>query len=66
METSEGGIPQRSFFVPCDCSTFFFRLRVCFMDLLKACDEMKDFIGTAQKALGLRVFPRLMDVHSLS
>ena len=27
----------------------FLRLRVCVMDLLKACDEMKDFIGTAQK-----------------
>ena len=40
---------QRSFFVPCDRSTFFFLLRFCVMDLLKACDEMKDFIGTAQK-----------------
>ena len=37
------------FFVLCDRSTFFFLLRFCVMDLLKACDEMKDFIGTAQK-----------------
>ena len=47
--TSEGGIPQRSFFVLCDRSTFLVLLRVRVMDLLKACDEMKDFIRTAQK-----------------
>ena len=40
---------QGSFFVPCDRSTFSFLLRFCVMDLLRACDEMKDFIGTAQK-----------------
>ena len=43
------GDTQRSFFVPCDRSTFSFLLRFCVMDLLRACDEMKDFIGTAQK-----------------
>ena len=43
------GDTQRSFFVLCDRSTFFAHLRVRVMDLLKACDEMKDFIGTAQK-----------------
>ena len=47
--TSEGGIPQRSFFVLCDRSTFLVLLRVRVMDLLKACDEMKDFIEAAQK-----------------
>ena len=40
---------QGSFFVPCDRSTFCVLLRFCVMDLLKACDEMKDFIRTAQK-----------------
>ena len=40
---------QGSFFVLCDRSTFFVLFRICVMDLLKACDEMKDFIGTAQK-----------------
>ena len=37
------------FFVPCDRSKFFVLLRVRVMDLLKACDEMKGFIETAQK-----------------
>ena len=37
------------FFVLCNRSTFSVLLRVRVMDLLKACDEMKDFIGTAQK-----------------
>ena len=37
------------FFVICDRSTFFVLLRVSVMDLLKACDEMKGFIETAQK-----------------
>ena len=37
------------FFVLCDRSTFSVLLRVRVMDLLKACDEMKDFIGAAQK-----------------
>ena len=46
---SEESHPQRSFFVPYDRSTFSFFLRFCVMDLLRACDEMKDFIGTAQK-----------------
>ena len=54
METSEGGKPQRSFFVPCDRSTFFLLLRVGVMELLKACDEMKDFIETAQKLVDAR------------
>ena len=40
---------QRSFFVPCDRSTFFLLLCVGVMELLKACDEMKDFIEAAQK-----------------
>ena len=39
---------QGSFFVLCDGSTFFAFLRFCVMDLLKACDEMKGFIETAQ------------------
>ena len=47
--TSEAWELQGSFFVLCDRSTFFVLLRVRVMDLLKACDEMKDFIGTAQK-----------------
>ena len=42
-------MPQGSFFVPCDRSTFFVLLHVRVMDLLKACDEMKDFIEAAQK-----------------
>ena len=50
----EDGIPgvwalRWSFFVVCDRSTFFFLLRFSAMDLLKACDEMKVFIETAQK-----------------
>ena len=47
--TSGAQAPQGSFFVLGDRSTFFFLLRFCVMDLLKACDEMKDFIETAQK-----------------
>ena len=43
------GDTQRSFYVLCDRSTFFVLLRVRVMDLLKACDEMKGFIETAQK-----------------
>ena len=43
------GDTQRSFFVLGDGSTFFALLRFRVMDLLKACDEMKDFIETAQK-----------------
>ena len=44
------GDTQRSFFVLGDGSTFFFALlRFRVMDLLKACDEMKGFIETAQK-----------------
>ena len=43
------GDTQRSFFVLCDGSTFFALLRFRVMDLLKACDEMKGFIETAQK-----------------
>ena len=39
------------FFVLCDGSTFFVLLRFCVMDLLEACDEMKDFIETAQKLI---------------
>ena len=41
--------PQGSFFVLGDGSTFFALLRFLVMDLLKACDEMKGFIETAQK-----------------
>ena len=37
------------FFVLCNRSTFSVHLCVRVMDLLKACDEMKDFIETAQK-----------------
>ena len=37
------------FFVLCDRSMFPVLLRVRVMDLLKACDEMKGFIETAQK-----------------
>ena len=37
------------FFVLGDRSTFFALLRFRVMDLLKACDEMKGFIETAQK-----------------
>ena len=40
---------QKSFFVLSDGSTFFALLRFRVMDLLKACDEMKGFIETAQK-----------------
>ena len=47
--TSEAGILQGSFCVLCHRSTFFVLLRFCVIDLLKACDEMKDFIETAQK-----------------
>ena len=43
------GDTQRSFFALCDGSTFFALLRFRVMDLLKACDEMKGFIETAQK-----------------
>ena len=45
-----GGLAlQESFFVLGDRSTFFALLRFRVMDLLKACDEMKGFIETAQK-----------------
>ena len=45
-----GGLAlQGSFFVLGDGSTFFALLRFRVMDLLKACDEMKGFIETAQK-----------------
>ena len=37
------------FFVLGDGSTFFALLSFRIMDLLKACDEMKGFIQTAQK-----------------
>ena len=40
---------SRIFFVLCDRSTFPVLLRVRVMDLLKACDEIKGFIETAQK-----------------
>ena len=40
---------QGSFFVLGDGSTFVAILRFRVMDLLKACDEMKGFIETAQK-----------------
>ena len=43
------GDTQRSFFVLGHGSTFFALLRFRVMDLLKACDEMKGFIETAQK-----------------
>ena len=39
----------RNLFILCDRSTFFVLLRVRVMDLTKACDEMMDFIGIAQK-----------------
>ena len=35
--------------VLCDGCTFYALLCFCVMDLLKACDEMKGFIETAQK-----------------
>ena len=42
--------PRESFFVLCDRSTFpFSSASARAMDLLKACDEMKVFIETAQK-----------------
>ena len=41
--------PPGGFLVLCDGSTFFFLFCFCAMDLLKACDEMKEFIETAQK-----------------
>ena len=47
--TSEAWELQGSFFFLCDRSTFFFLLRIHVMDLLKACDEMRVFIETAQK-----------------
>ena len=37
------------FFCPSRSQYVFVLLCVRIMDLLKACDEMKDFIGTAQK-----------------
>ena len=39
----------RDLFCPLRSQYVFVILRVRVMDLLKACDEMKDFIGTAQK-----------------
>ena len=42
-------VPQGSFFVLGDGSTFYALLRFRVMDLLKACDEMKGVIETAQK-----------------
>ena len=45
------GDNQRSFFVLGDGSTFFALLHFRVMDLLKACDEMKGFIVTAQKVV---------------
>ena len=47
--TSEAWELQGSFFVLCDRSTFVLLLRIHVMDLLKACDEMRVFIETAQK-----------------
>ena len=45
-----GGLAlQGAFLVLGDGSTFFALLRFRVMDLLKACDEMKGFIETAQK-----------------
>ena len=40
---------SRGLFVLCDGSKFFALLSFCAMDLLKACDEMKEFIEIAQK-----------------
>ena len=45
----QGSFFQGSFLVLGDGSTFYALLRFRVMDLLKACDEMKDFIRTAQK-----------------
>ena len=42
------GTPE-VFFCPLRSQTFSFILRVRVMDLLKACDEMKGFLQTAQK-----------------
>ena len=45
-----GGLAlQRSFFCRLRSQYVFFLLRFSAMDLLKACDEMKVFIETAQK-----------------
>ena len=41
--------PPGGFLVLCDGSKFFALLGFCAMDLLNACDEMKEFIETAQK-----------------
>ena len=41
----------RDLFCPLRSQYVSFHLRVCVMDLLKACDQMKDFIGTAQKLI---------------
>ena len=41
--------PPGGFLVLCDGSKFLALLGFCAMDLLKACDEMKEFIETAQK-----------------
>ena len=41
--------PPGGFLVLCDGSKFFALLGFCAMDLLKACDEMKEFIEIAQK-----------------
>ena len=47
--SSEAWELQGSFFVLCDRSTFVLLLRIHVMDLLKACDEMRVVIETAQK-----------------
>ena len=48
-ETPEEMNSSGVFFCPLRWQYVFALLRLCVMDLLKACDEMKDFIGTAQK-----------------